>query len=73
MATTDVRIIEYPGETGVCLQHLGFLIGRKAHAELWPEIMSWILCKRQLVSPDTSKLSEFDTQERKGPRLPRPA
>ena len=49
MATTDVRIIEYPGETGVCLQHLGFLIGRKAHAELWPEIMSWILCKRQLA------------------------
>ena len=38
----DARIIEYPGETGVCLQHLGILVGRKARAEVWPEIIAWI-------------------------------
>jgi polyhydroxyalkanoate synthase len=35
-------IIEYPGERGVCLQHLGVLIGRKAHAQVWPQIIGWI-------------------------------
>ena len=42
MPTKDVRIIECPGELGVCLQHLGILIGRKAHAQVWPEIVSWL-------------------------------
>lgn len=42
MPTKDTQIIEYPGETGVCLQHLGILVGRKAHAEVWPTILSWI-------------------------------
>jgi polyhydroxyalkanoate synthase len=37
-----VRILEYPGENGVGLQHLAPLIGRCAHASLWPEIMSWL-------------------------------
>jgi polyhydroxyalkanoate synthase len=42
MPMRNARIVEYPGEIGVCLQHLGILIGRKAHAEVWPEIISWI-------------------------------
>lgn len=42
MPTRDARIIEYRGEIGVCLQHLGILIGSKAHREVWPEIISWI-------------------------------
>ena len=42
MPVRDARIVEYPGETGVCLQHLGILIGRKAHAQVWPEIIAWI-------------------------------
>jgi polyhydroxyalkanoate synthase subunit PhaC len=42
MPTADVRIIEYPGEIGVCLQHLGILIGRRAHEQVWPQIFSWI-------------------------------
>jgi polyhydroxyalkanoate synthase len=42
MPTRAVRIVEYPGEIGVCLQHLGILIGRNAHAQVWPEIISWI-------------------------------
>jgi polyhydroxyalkanoate synthase subunit PhaC len=42
MPVTDARIIEYPGETGVGLQHLGVLIGRQAHARVWPEIIAWL-------------------------------
>ena len=42
MPVRDVRIIEYPGETGVGLQHLAVLIGRHAHARVWPEIIAWL-------------------------------
>ena len=42
MPTSDVRIIQFPGETGVGLQHLGILVGRQAHAQLWPEIIIWL-------------------------------
>ncbi len=36
------RLIEYPGERGVGLQHLSVLIGRQAHTVVWPEIISWL-------------------------------
>ena len=36
------RLIEYPGEAGVGLQHLAILIGRQAHATVWPDIISWV-------------------------------
>jgi len=36
------HIIEYAGERGVCLQHLGILVGRQAHAQVWPQIIDWI-------------------------------
>ena len=42
MPVQDVRLIEYPGETGVSLQHVAILVGRKAHARVWPEIISWL-------------------------------
>jgi polyhydroxyalkanoate synthase subunit PhaC len=42
MPIKDVRIVEIPVETGVCLQHLGVLIGRKTRAAVWPEIISWM-------------------------------
>ncbi len=42
MRTSNGHIIEYPGETGVCLQHLSFLIGREARVQLWPKIISWM-------------------------------
>src|SRR5262245_26104575 len=38
----DVRLIIYPGEFGVGFQHLGILVGRKAYAEVWPQIVSWL-------------------------------
>jgi polyhydroxyalkanoate synthase len=47
MATRDARIIKYPGEIGVCLQHLGLLIGQDAQAQVWPEIISWIDARRR--------------------------
>jgi polyhydroxyalkanoate synthase len=46
MPTSDARIIEYPGEIGVGLQHLGILIGREARAQVWPDITSWIDSRR---------------------------
>ena len=36
------RVIEYPGEIGVGLQHLAILVGRRTHAQVWPQIVSWI-------------------------------
>ena len=42
MPAEGVRIIQYPGEVGVGLQHLGILVGRQARAHVWPEIISWI-------------------------------
>jgi len=47
LATPDARIIEYPGEIGVGLQHLGPLIGRDAHTRIWPAIVSWMDAHRQ--------------------------
>jgi polyhydroxyalkanoate synthase len=46
MPTTDVRIIEYGGEVGVGLQHLAILIGRQAHAVVWPQIIGWLRSHR---------------------------
>jgi polyhydroxyalkanoate synthase subunit PhaC len=42
MPSMNARVIEYPGEIGVCLQHLGILIGHEARAAVWPEIIAWI-------------------------------
>jgi poly[(R)-3-hydroxyalkanoate] polymerase subunit PhaC len=51
LATPDARIIQYPGEIGVGLQHLGLLIGRQAHARIWPAIISWMDARRQTETP----------------------
>ncbi len=42
----DTRLIEYPGEIGVVLQHLGILVGHDAFARIWPEIISWARADR---------------------------
>jgi polyhydroxyalkanoate synthase len=57
MPTDDTRIIEYPGEVGVCLQHLGMLVGRRAQAQVWPEIVSWINSRnrRRAVPPEAQR------------------
>ncbi|EEF60032.1 alpha/beta fold hydrolase [Pedosphaera parvula] len=36
------RWLWYEGDVGVCLQHVGMLVGRTAHRTLWPAIVRWI-------------------------------
>ncbi|ADH91009.1 Poly(3-hydroxyalkanoate) synthetase-like protein [Ancylobacter novellus DSM 506] len=42
MTGTDTQILAHPAEIGVGLQHLAILAGRRAHAEVWPRIATWI-------------------------------
>jgi polyhydroxyalkanoate synthase subunit PhaC len=42
MPPKKTRIIEYAGEAGVGLQHLGMLVGPQARVRIWPEIFSWL-------------------------------
>lgn len=39
---TTATLLEYPGERGVSLQHVGALVGRLAHRCIWPRILDWI-------------------------------
>jgi len=36
------RLLAYEGDTGVGLAHVGALVGRNAHASLWPAIFDWM-------------------------------
>jgi polyhydroxyalkanoate synthase len=38
----DKTVLHYEGDVGVSLQHVGPLVGRRAHALLWPKILDWI-------------------------------
>jgi polyhydroxyalkanoate synthase len=38
----DKPLLSYRGERGVGLQHVGALVGRRAHEELWPPIQAWV-------------------------------
>jgi polyhydroxyalkanoate synthase len=46
MSGQDVRVLDYPGEIGVGIQHLGILVGRQAYAGVWPDIISWLNARR---------------------------
>ena len=35
-------LLEYGGDVGVNLQHVGVLVGRSAHARIWPAIFDWL-------------------------------
>ena len=43
-ATASARrqVLSYEGDIGVNLQHVGVLVGRSAHAALWPAIFDWL-------------------------------
>jgi polyhydroxyalkanoate synthase len=42
---SDKRIYHYQAEPGPALQHVGPLVGHKAHEQIWPEILEWIRAK----------------------------
>jgi polyhydroxyalkanoate synthase len=42
LSSKNVRLVAYPGEAGVGLQHLGILAGRQAHTTIWPKILEWV-------------------------------
>jgi polyhydroxyalkanoate synthase len=39
VAAADKLLLEYRGDVGVALQHVGVLVGRGAHRDLWPRIL----------------------------------
>ncbi|WP_231876303.1 alpha/beta fold hydrolase [Azotobacter vinelandii] len=38
----DAQLLWYEGDVGVALQHVGVLVGRRAHREVWPQILRWL-------------------------------
>lgn len=38
----DKQVLEYEGDVGVGMTHLGTLVGRTAHQSLWPRILAWV-------------------------------
>jgi polyhydroxyalkanoate synthase subunit PhaC len=40
--SNDVRLLEYHGDAGVMLQHVGVLVGKNAHEAIWPRIAAWL-------------------------------
>lgn len=41
-ASEKKLVIEYEGDIGVNLQHVGVLVGASAHQKIWPEIFGWL-------------------------------
>ncbi|AKJ27480.1 alpha/beta hydrolase [Caldimonas brevitalea] len=41
-ASDDLLRLEYHGDSGVLLQHIGALIGQNAHRLLWPRLLAWM-------------------------------
>jgi hypothetical protein len=35
-------MLNYDGDVGVNLQHVGVLVGKNAHAKIWPAIFDWL-------------------------------
>ncbi len=42
VGSRDKRVLWYAGDVGVALQHVGMLVGKRAHQEVWPEILQWV-------------------------------
>jgi len=42
LAGGEVRALQYAGDRGVALRHVGVLVGRSAHRTLWPAIHTWM-------------------------------
>jgi polyhydroxyalkanoate synthase len=46
IADRSVGVITYSGELGAGLQHLAPLVGRKAHKQVWPDVIAWLRAQR---------------------------
>lgn len=42
LAPGQAHCVQYAGEASIGLQHLGLLVGRRAHAHVWPKIVAWL-------------------------------
>jgi polyhydroxyalkanoate synthase len=42
VSSVHKRVLWYMGDTGVSLQHVGMLVGKRAHQYVWPEILQWL-------------------------------
>jgi polyhydroxyalkanoate synthase subunit PhaC len=42
VSSSQRRVLQYEGDVGIALQHVGVLVGPSAHAQLWPEILAWL-------------------------------
>jgi polyhydroxyalkanoate synthase subunit PhaC len=45
------RVLHYEGDIGVCLQHVGVLVGRSAHEKIWPAIFDWLRTDARVDEP----------------------
>lgn len=52
----DTQTLWYEGDVGVVLQHLGMLVGRRAHQELWPTLCAWIRARA------SEQLADFNSR-----------
>jgi polyhydroxyalkanoate synthase len=41
-ASQKKKILQYEGDIGVAIQHVGILVGSNAHAVVWPAIFEWL-------------------------------
>lgn len=41
----EKQLLWYEGDTGVAIQHVGMLVGARAHQHLWPRILVWLSTK----------------------------
>jgi polyhydroxyalkanoate synthase len=42
VSSGETKLLEYQGDTGVSVQHVGMLVGQEAHRRLWPEVIGWM-------------------------------
>jgi polyhydroxyalkanoate synthase len=70
MPAANARIIECPGEAGVALQHLATLIGRQAHAEVWPQIISWLGAHSSIGAASPQRATPDSPREPGAPGMP---
>jgi polyhydroxyalkanoate synthase subunit PhaC len=56
--SADTRLLWYDGDTGVAVQHVGMLVGRTAHRNLWPQIIDWIYAHEGFGAEPPSRLQK---------------